>query len=103
MKLALSAQLSVNSVFFRTPPAFTAVLDGVSECVSLALSDAMYSQFEALNQKKVSVVGEAIPRNSLSEVVVTYEVKGRDVAPNACASDFVLFVRKIVEIEENGV
>ena len=81
---------------YRTPPAFTAILEIDQSCIPLALPDAVYSDADSWNGKRVVLRGEALPNYSSGGGVLTYETRGRDVIASLCGdSPYALFVNEI--------
>ena len=81
---------------YRTPPAFTAVLQREPTCVPLALPDSIYAAYESWNGKKVLIRGEALPNSNSDDEVVTFKRRGRNVTAAICgASTFIVFVNEI--------
>jgi len=81
---------------YRTPPAFTAVLEKEPTCIPLALPDSIYSDFESWNGKQVTILGEALPNYGSDDGVGAYEVNGRNVTAAICnISPYIIFVSEI--------
>ena len=95
-------ECSIDGVItiYRTPPAFTAVLERESTCIPLALPDSIYTDADRWNGKQVSIRGDALANYRSDDAVFTYSVRGRDVTAAICgASPLVIFVNEISLIE----
>jgi hypothetical protein len=97
----IGAECELNGTLriYRTPPAFTAILDKESGCVPLALSESMFSKFKSMDDKSVAVVGIAMS-NAFAKDTVTYEIGGRDVTTLCGSSPIVIFINEVVEVGE---